>query len=77
AFDAWADGNSWWIPTYADQSGRWIDGTGTTGSTVSDGNADVYVSADAIHPSPAGHVYLGQRLARAIKSTSLFSPRWA
>ncbi|HEY5668031.1 MAG TPA: SGNH/GDSL hydrolase family protein, partial [Candidatus Saccharimonadales bacterium] len=30
AFDAWADGNSWWIPTYSDPSGRWIDGTGTT-----------------------------------------------
>lgn len=77
AFDAWADGNSWWIPTYGDLSGRWIDGTGTTSATASDGNADVYVGSDAIHLSPAGHVYVGMRLARAIMRTSLFSPSWS
>ena len=44
----------------------WITGTGNAGSPTGDGNADVYVSADGIHPTAAGSAYLGTRLAFAI-----------
>jgi lysophospholipase L1-like esterase len=45
----------------------WITGTGYVGHLIGDGNADVYVAADATHPSAAGHPYVGTRLAFAIR----------
>ena len=36
-----------------------IYGTGKVGSPVYDGNADVCTSADGAHPSPEGHLLLG------------------
>ena len=52
--------------TWIDASG-WVTGTGYVGAEAGDGNADVYVSADGVHPSAAGNAYLGVRLAHAIR----------
>ena len=43
-----------------------IAGTGKVGTTAGDGNADLFTSADGSHPSPAGHEYLGVRIANEI-----------
>ena len=48
----------------------WIAGTGRVGATTGDGNADIYVVADGVHPSVAGAAYLGTRLAFAISPPS-------
>ncbi|MEU6755987.1 SGNH/GDSL hydrolase family protein [Streptomyces sp. NPDC046685] len=42
--------------------GPWITGTGNTGAPKGDGNADVYVGTDTVHPTDAGHVYLARRI---------------
>lgn len=44
----------------------WITGTGRVGATTGSGNADLYRSSDAIHPTAAGSAYLGFRLAQTI-----------
>lgn len=44
----------------------WISGTGKVGSTTGNGNADIYVSADGLHPPQAGHNYYAHRFAREI-----------
>ncbi|TAK32334.1 MAG: SGNH/GDSL hydrolase family protein [Myxococcaceae bacterium] len=67
AFDAWADRNSWWIPVSTDPSGSWDSGTGTTGATTGTGNRDRFGS-DVTHSNDLGNVYLGRRMATAIKS---------
>lgn len=42
---------------------EWITGNGNISAPTGNGNADVYISADGTHPTPAGHEYLGWRLA--------------
>lgn len=46
--------------------GSWITGTGEVGDTEGDGNADYYISGDGIHPSAAGHEFLGRTVAAHI-----------
>jgi lysophospholipase L1-like esterase len=46
----------------------WQTGTGTVAHPKGDGNGDLYVSADGTHPTEAGSVYLGTRLAETIKA---------
>jgi len=48
-------------------TGPWITGTGAVGAPASNGNADLYVSSDRMHPTAAGHAYFAQRLASAIQ----------
>lgn len=45
--------------------GKWITGTGNAGSPAGNGNADVYISSDGIHPNDAGHVYVSRRMHAA------------
>ena len=52
---------------------HWITGTGKTSSHAGDGNADIYIGPDN-HPSPAGHLYLGQMLASALSLAGEESP---
>jgi len=66
AFDLWADPLSWWVAAAAPAS--WITGTGKSTAPVGDGNADVYVGSDGVHPTQAGHDYYGLRWAGAIRS---------
>lgn len=59
--------------TFIDNRG-WVTGTGNIGTPAADGNADVVISSDGIHPSvPAdsvngiGTAFLGSRVATAIR----------
>jgi lysophospholipase L1-like esterase len=46
---------------------NWFLGTGNTTTPTGTGNADFYQSGTvANHPSPAGHIYLGQQLVREV-----------
>jgi len=47
--------------------GAWITGTGRVGATTGSGNADTYIGTDAVHPTDAGHKYLGDRVTAAIQ----------
>ncbi|MER7759464.1 SGNH/GDSL hydrolase family protein [Streptomyces sp. NPDC097619] len=42
--------------------GPWITGTGTASAPQADGNADLYIGSDGVHPTDAGHVYLARRI---------------
>ncbi len=65
------DANLFFIDVSNAADGAWIFGTGRTGATVGDGNADFYTGgdtdgSDAVHPTTAGHAQLGYRAADAI-----------
>lgn len=49
-------------------TGPWQTGTGNSAAPRGDGNADLYLSADGVHPNPAGSLYLAQRLAVDLRS---------
>lgn len=66
AVTAFADEKIFFIPVSADPNGAWFTGTGYTAATTGTGNADVYIGADGIHPSTAGHAFLGARCADAV-----------
>lgn len=46
--------------------GNIITGAGNAGNPQTTGNATVFISADGTHPTRAGHMYLGQRIAEEI-----------
>lgn len=46
--------------------GSYLTGIGRVGATTGYGTADLWTSADAIHPSDAGHLALGQTLANLL-----------
>jgi lysophospholipase L1-like esterase len=46
----------------------WQTGTGNEGSRKGDGNGDLYLTADGVHPNEAGVAYLAGRLAGSIKA---------
>ena len=48
--------------------GQWITGTGFLGSTNGTGNADIYIGADDVHPTFAGHQYWARRAYTAVKA---------
>lgn len=52
--------------TVNDTTGRWFTGTGKVGATNGTGNSDFYIANDGIHPSQAGHDYIGLRVASSI-----------
>ncbi len=45
----------------------WQTGTGNEASRKGDGNGDLYLTADGVHPNEAGVAYLAGRLADSIK----------
>jgi lysophospholipase L1-like esterase len=47
-------------------AGTFLRGTGKVGATTGVGNTDLYVSADGVHPSDAGHRAYGQMMATRI-----------
>ena len=54
-------------PSTEGPAGRqWIGGSGTVAAPGGVGNSDFYISSDGVHPSPAGHVYLGHRVAAGL-----------
>lgn len=46
----------------------WINGAGRVGATTGVGNSDIYIGADAAHPTDAGHAYLRTRLAERLRT---------
>jgi lysophospholipase L1-like esterase len=44
-------------------SDPWFTGTGNAANPQGDGNADVYISGDNVHPTVAGQYYLARRIA--------------
>jgi lysophospholipase L1-like esterase len=56
-----------YVETISDPQGAWQSGTGRVGATAGDGNSDVYIGTDGVHPVQAGHTYLGNRFATAVK----------
>jgi lysophospholipase L1-like esterase len=44
----------------------WFTGTGRVGATTGSGNSDIFTSSDALHPTDAGHGYIGRRIAQGI-----------
>ena len=56
----------------APATGRgWQTGTGNVGRPRGDGNGDVYVAADGVHPTPAGCQYLGGVIAAQLGAAIL------
>ena len=43
-----------------------ITGNGNVGNVQETGNRSLYISNDNAHPSPAGYVYLGYRVAEEV-----------
>lgn len=52
-------------------TGPWQTGTGNTGTPRGDGNGDLYLNSDGVHPNTAGSLYLAQRLATDLRSALL------
>lgn len=44
----------------------WATGTGYAGDTNGSGTSDYYQNGDSVHPTPAGHQMLAQRMAAAV-----------
>lgn len=56
------------IDTVGGVEGAWWSGTGRVGSTTGSGNGDIFMSADGIHPTTAGHQHLGSRVAARLRT---------
>jgi lysophospholipase L1-like esterase len=64
----WSNSTGAFVPP----AGRgWQTGTGNVGQPKGDGNGDLYVTADGVHPTPAGCAYLGQVLAANLRDAIL------
>jgi lysophospholipase L1-like esterase len=49
-------------------SGPWQTGTGNSAAPAGNGNGDLYLAADGVHPNMAGSDYLGGRIAADLRS---------
>ena len=61
-----AGGNVKFFPLQTGQDGPWLRGTGRSGTTTGDGNADTYIHSDAVHPTDIGHQAMGQMMERRV-----------
>lgn len=57
--------NFTWVPLIDE---RWLTGTGHAGRPDGTGNADQYLSADGVHPTPEGIRYLADRWSEWLKA---------
>ncbi|MBX3112649.1 MAG: SGNH/GDSL hydrolase family protein [Fimbriimonadaceae bacterium] len=55
-----------------DEGRAWTYGTGKVGGTTGDGNADLLLASDGVHPTNAGHKVFALHIARAV--ATLFAP---
>jgi lysophospholipase L1-like esterase len=53
------------LPYVSPVQDAWIQGTGYVGHRSGTGNSNVLIGPDGIHPSPSGHLYVGNREAAA------------
>jgi hypothetical protein len=67
--------NGGWVNSSGVQAppvGRgWQTGTGNTARPTGDGNGDLYVAGDGVHPTPSGCVYLAHQLATNLRAAIL------
>lgn len=71
AFTQWGDPNSVFVPLQRAAS-PWIKGDGFAGSTTGNGNSDIYILSDAVHPNgDAGHIAHGRGAANDIRKALL------
>jgi len=52
-------------------SGPWQTGTGNSAAPAGDGNGDLYLAADGVHPNEEGCLYLGTRIATDLRAALL------
>lgn len=55
------------VDAYLDPLG-WFTGTGRVGATTGNGNSDIFTSNDGLHPTKAGNLYLGERIAQGLSA---------
>jgi lysophospholipase L1-like esterase len=55
----------------APPSGPWQTGTGNSSAPSGNGNGDLYLEGDGVHPNPEGCLYLGTRLATDLRAALL------
>ncbi len=55
----------------ATDGGPWQTGTGNSAAPAGDGNGDLYLLADGVHPNLAGCLYLGTRIATDLRAALL------
>jgi len=60
------DPATYFVPIATDPNGSWITGTGNVSVPAGDGNADLYISPDSVHPTNAGIAYLATHIAAAM-----------
>lgn len=62
------DAATFFLPVCTDTAGSWVTGTGRTDAPNGTGNSDIYQGrvGDVTHPSDAGYLFYGERLADAI-----------
>jgi lysophospholipase L1-like esterase len=72
AVSQFGDDNCLFVPVSTFAGGSWVFGTGKSGATNGTGNADLYqggtTGSDGVHPNQAGHLYLAQRAASAVRN---------
>ena len=52
-------------------SGPWQTGTGNSAAPAGDGNGDLYLAADGVHPNAAGALHLATRMATDLRQALL------
>lgn len=63
------------VTAYIDmRNPMWVYGTGKLSAQVGDGNADIFVSSDGVHPSHAGWDYESERLVTEIADVLVPAP---
>jgi len=68
-FAQWRDMNALFVPVVGTSGATpWIFGTGKVGASAGNGNADIAISGDGVHPSDAGHMIYARRAAAAIRA---------
>ena len=55
----------------APATGPWQTGTGNSAHPTGDGNGDLYLDFDGVHPNEAGCFYLGSRIANDVRAALL------
>lgn len=55
----------------APPNGPWQTGTGTSSAPTGNGNGDLYLEADGVHPNLEGCLYLGTRVATDLRAALL------
>lgn len=55
-----------WLAASGAPEGPWVTGSGNISSAANDGNADIYIAQDNLHPTQRGREYMGFRIYQAI-----------